>query len=285
MMDDQTLIEGLADLSELERLRAIMHRLRAPGGCAWDARQTHESLIPSLIEEAYEVVAAIRSGDQRNLEEELGDLLLQVVFHAEISQETGGFDLERVARGINEKLIRRHPHVFAKTGVTDEAAVLKQWEEIKKAEKAELGHSQSSYLDQVGEGLPALLKATKLQQKASKIDFDWPTARAMVSKVQEEFEEVQEELDHWQEGAAPTPALRNEIGDLLFIVVNLARKVGVDPEEALEGTNRKFRNRFDYLEATLKAAGKDLASSSVAEMNALWKEAKALAIETPNAAG
>jgi MazG family protein len=170
-MTDAEMIDSPDAARQIARLRAIMHRLRAPGGCPWDAEQTHESLVPNLIEEAYETVDTIQRGDHEHLKEELGDLLLQVIFHSELAEEAGRFTLDDVARGISDKLVRRHPHVFAQSDAATADAVLQQWDEIKRGEK---GDQQQPYLHGVGKGLPALLRAAKLQKKASKVGFDWP---------------------------------------------------------------------------------------------------------------
>ena len=203
--------------SQIDRLLKIMHTLRAPGGCPWDIEQTHESLIPCLIEEAYEVAEALRENDSEAMADELGDLLLQVVFHAEIANETDRFDFEDVAKAISDKLVRRHPHVFGDSDVTDSEGVLRQWEEIKKQEK---GASKSDYhIKRANDGLPSLMSARKLQKKAAEVGFDWPDQAQVVAKIHEELAEVEEALaendrDH----------LGEEIGDLLFVVANLARK-------------------------------------------------------------
>lgn len=256
---------------QMERLRAIMHRLRAPGGCPWDAEQTHQSLVSNLIEEAYETVAAIRNEDDENLCEELGDLLLQVVFHAELANEGERFDFDDIARGVSEKLVRRHPHVYGDSTVGDTDGVLTQWEDIKRAEK---GNEEKPYLHKVGHGLPALLKAAKLQKKASKVGFDWEDTAGIIGKIEEELSEVKEELNKHTPGEPAAPALQAEIGDLLFIVTNLARKVGVDPEVALESTNAKFLHRFSAIEKGLKNEGLSLEEASIDKMNAYWNAAK-----------
>lgn len=256
---------------QVERLRAIMHRLRSPGGCPWDAEQSHESLVSNLLEEAYEVVAAIRSQDDENLQEELGDLLLQVVFHSEIAAGQNRFDLDEVARGICEKLVRRHPHVYGDAAAGDSGAVLKQWEEIKRAEK---GEEEKPYLHGVGKGLPATLRGYKLQKKAAKVGFDWKEAQGIVAKIEEELAEVKEELRRVENGEDAQRELEQEIGDLLFVTVNLARKLKVDPEVALEGTNVKFEKRFAYLEKILKERGTSLEGATLEEMNVLWNDAK-----------
>ncbi len=270
-MTDEEMINCQAPDHQVARLRAIMHRLRAPGGCPWDAEQTHESLLSNLLEEAYEVVAAIRSQDSENLQEELGDLLLQVVFHSELAEENKTFDFDEVARGISEKLIRRHPHVFGDSTANDSGAVLKQWDEIKKAEK---GEEETPYLHGVGHGLPATLRGYKLQKKAAKVGFDWADTHGIVGKIEEELGEVKEELARLKKGEKAHRALEQEIGDLLFVTVNLARKLKLDPELALEGTNVKFETRFAYLEEKLKQKGITLDQATVEEMNQLWDEAK-----------
>lgn len=250
-------------------MRAIMHRLRAPGGCPWDAEQSHGSLVSNLIEEAYETVDAIRREDWPHLQEELGDLFLQVIFHCELAEEAGRYNLDDVTRGICEKLVRRHPHVYGDGDANDTDAVLGRWEEIKREEK---GVSEEPYLHGVGKGLPAVLRAAKLQKKAGKVGFDWPGVEGVLEKIEEELGEVKEELPVAGEDASP--ALESEVGDLLFVVVNLARKLGIDPEVALEGTNVKFEGRFAAMEGGLKARGQTLEKASLEEMESGWQEAK-----------
>ena len=271
MMTDDEMINCPEKGRQIERLRCIMHRLRAPGGCPWDAEQTHESLISNLIEETYETVAAIRTGDQENLQEELGDLLLQVVFHAELANENDQFDMDEIARGVSDKLVRRHPHVYGSSDALSTDAVLAQWEDIKRSEK---GDEAKPYLHGVGKGLPALLRAAKLQKKASKVGFDWPDTHGIGGKIDEEWAEVREELAHHVEGEPASPELQAEIGDLLFIVTNLARKLKVDPEVALEGTNQKFLHRFDKVEKGLKTQGLTLEEATLDQMNVIWNEAR-----------
>ena len=256
---------------QVERLRAIMHRLRAPGGCPWDAEQTHASLVPNLIEEAYETVDTISREDWDHLQEELGDVLLQVVFHSEIESEAGRWDLDDVARGICEKLVRRHPHVFAQSEAGDAEAVLKQWDEIKRAEK---GDEEKPFLHGIGKGLPALLRAAKLQKKAAKVGFDWPEVGGILDKIQEELDEVREEMKRHESGGAVSEELQAEVGDLLFVVVNLARKLKIDPEVALEGTNVKFMDRFGEIESGLQADGSSLEQADLGEMERRWQLAK-----------
>ena len=255
-----------ATLDPLARLRAVVHCLRAPGGCPWDIEQTHESLIPHAIEEAYEVADAIRSGDAALMCDELGDLLLQPVLHAEIASETGAFDLDSIANGLTEKLIRRHPHVFGETTADDSSAVLKQWDAIKRTEK---GDQPEHLLAGVTHGLPSLMRAQKLQKKAARVGFDWPDVAPVIGKIREETLEVEEAI-----ASGHPEALRHEIGDLLFSVVNLARKLGIDAESALAATNDRFVRRFTGVEERLVAAGKKMGSATLEEMDAAWDEVK-----------
>ncbi len=270
MMTDEEMINGAEPGRQMERLRAIMHRLRAPGGCPWDAEQTHASLVSNLIEEAYETVDAIRREDWEHLREELGDLLLQVVFHSELAEEEGRHGLDDVAREICDKLIRRHPHVFGDGKADTTEAVLGRWEEIKREEK---GVNEAPYLHGVGTGLPALLRAAKLQKKAAKVGFDWPEVEGILEKIEEELGEVRNELVG-HSGEEVSPALESEVGDLLFAVVNLARRLGLDPEVALEGTNVKFEDRFAAMEVALKSEGQSLEEAKLDEMERLWEAAK-----------
>lgn len=270
-MTDEEMIHCDEEARQLERLRAIMHRLRAPGGCPWDAEQTHQSLVSNLIEETYETVDTIQREDWEHLKEELGDLLLQVVFHSELAEEAGRYTLDGVARGISEKLVRRHPHVFADGEAETTEAVLGRWEEIKRAEK---GDGDKPYLHGVGKGLPALLRAVKLQKKAAKVGFDWSRAEEVLAKIEEEMGEVRGEMEGHQEGQQVSRALEMEVGDLLFAVVNLARKLGIDPEVALEGTNGKFEGRFGEMEAELKSEGETLEGADLGEMERRWQLAK-----------
>jgi ATP diphosphatase len=265
-MTDQEMIHGNG-ASELERLRAIMHRLRAPGGCPWDAEQTHESLVPNLIEEAYETVDAIKRGDDSDIREELGDLLLQVVFHSEIAEETGRFNFDDCAKAISDKLIRRHPHVFGEAVASDPDEVLKQWDAIKRGEK---GETDVPYLHGTGKGLPALIRASKLLKKAAKVGFDWPVETGVISKIREELLELQSAID-----AQDMPAVEEELGDLLFSVVNLSRFRKIDPEVLMARANAKFERRFAEMEKILKADGKPLEQANLSEMEDAWNEAKA----------
>jgi MazG family protein len=266
-MTDPEMIDAPDPGVQLARLRAIMHRLRAPGGCPWDAEQSHRSLVPNLIEEAYETVDAIQRDDFDHLKEELGDLLLQVIFHSELAEEAGRFNLDDVARGICDKLVRRHPHVFATSGAATSDAVLKQWDEIKRAEK---GDGEKPYLHGVGKGLPALLRASKLQRKAAKVGFDWPVETGVLSKIREELLEVQSAID-----AQDMDAVTEEIGDLLVAVVNLARFRDLDPEVMMDAANRKFESRFAAMEQLLKTRGTPLGTANAPTLEDAWQRAKA----------
>jgi len=267
-------------MSNIERLIGIMAALRTPGsGCPWDLEQTHASIAPYAIEEAHEVVDAIERGDHDDLKDELGDLLLQVVFHARMAQEAERFAFEDVAGAICEKLLRRHPHVFGAGDATTSDGVAAQWSEIKAQEKGERAarrglqdaHAAASALDGVPLALPALTRALKLQEKAGKVGFDWDNALQVLDKIREETDEVAAELE---QGVPPSPALAAEVGDLLFVVVNLARHAGVDPEQALRGANRKFERRFHHIERRLGEAGRGPKDATLDEMEALWVEAK-----------
>lgn len=265
-MKDSEMIDCPDDGLQMSRLRAIMHRLRAPGGCPWDAEQTHESLLPNLIEETYETVDTIRRGDWEHLKEELGDLLLQVVFHSELAEEAGRYTFDDVARIVSDKLVRRHPHVYGDSSVADTDGVLSQWDAIKRQEK---GDEEKPYLHRTGKGLPAMLRSFKLQKKAAKVGFDWPDDAGVIDKIREELAEVEVELQ-----AGQRDLLGEEIGDLLFSVVNLARRHQLDPEILLESTNVKFEDRFDQMDQRLQQGGLDLQSASLDEMEASWQDSK-----------
>jgi MazG family protein len=265
-MTDAEMIESPDAGQQLARLRAIMHRLRAPGGCPWDAEQTHESIVPNLIEEAYETVDTIQRGDHEHLKEELGDLLLQVVFHSEIAEGAGRFTLDDVACGISEKLVRRHPHVFGESDVATTDGVLQQWDEIKRAEK---GDGEKPYLHGVGKGLPGLIRASKLQKKAAKVGFDWPEESGVLAKIREELDELQIAMDELDQ-----EAVAEEMGDLLFSVVNLARFRKIDPEILMAAANTKFETRFGEMERILKSAGLTLDAATAAQMEDAWETAK-----------
>ncbi len=253
---------------------ALIARLRAPGGCPWDREQTHASVKPMTIEEAYEVAQAIDEGDDRELCAELGDLLLQVVFHARMAEDRGAFTIREVIAGVSEKMIRRHPHVFADDPASSAGEVLRNWEALKAEERAARGKAKAaeSMLDSVGKGLPAILEAFQMTTKVGRVGFDWKDARAACAKLDEETAELKALL---AEPAAPPERVLEELGDLLFATVNVARLLGVDPESALKASNRKFRRRFRHVEEGLRARGRGPAESDLAEMDALWNEAKA----------
>jgi MazG family protein len=259
----------LSERRSFADLVAILHRLRSPGGCPWDAEQTHESLRPYLIEEAYEVLEAIEDGDDVELRDELGDLLLQVVFHAELASERRAFAIEDVVEAICSKLVRRHPHVFADVTVESSADVERNWAEIKKAERSEKGQHDSSVIDGVPRALPALTRAHRIGEKAGSVGFDWPSAEEARRKVSEELAEADAAA-----AAGDADALAEEIGDLLFAIASWARLSGVHAELTLEQALAKFSRRFRTLEDEHRREGRDLASSSPAELDAAWERAK-----------
>ncbi len=266
---------------DIARLIEIMAVLRTAGtGCPWDLAQNFSTIAPYTIEEAYEVADAIERRDFDDLRDELGDLLLQVVFHARMAEEAGLFGFGDVVQAITEKLVRRHPHVFGDAGSLDTDAVNALWDKIKAQEKAERSARRAidpngarerskGALAGVPVALPALTRALKLQEKAGKVGFDWNDPLAVLAKIREEADEIAAELASGAAGAA-----REEVGDLLFAVVNLARHLGADPEAALRATNEKFERRFGYIEETLATAGKTPEQSTLAEMDELWNEAK-----------
>ena len=259
-----------ADLPPMDRLLAIMARLRDPAdGCPWDQQQTFATIAPYTVEEAYEVADAIERGDLGDLKEELGDLLLQVVFHARLAEEQDAFAFEDVARAINDKMVRRHPHVFAEETYASLAHQKQGWEELKAAEREGKGRT-ASLLDDVPVGLPALTRAVKLSKRAAGVGFVWPTVQDVMAKLHEEVGELEAEI-----AAGDLEKARQEMGDVLFVVANLARTLEVDPEDALRFTNAKFARRFQHIEARLAERGKTPAESNLAEMDALWDDAKA----------
>ena len=267
-MEGKTPGQRFADLVEL------IARLRAPGGCPWDREQTHDSVKPMTIEEAYEVAAAIDERDDEELAGELGDLLLQVVFHAQMAKDRGAFEIGEVVRRVSEKMLRRHPHVFADDPASTSGEVLRNWEAIKASELVAKGRKteRASMLDSVKPGLPGVLEAFQMTTKVSRVGFDWPDATAVVVKLDEESDELKRAIAGRPAG---DPEIAEEIGDLLFVAVNVARILGVDPESALKAANRKFRRRFRFVEERLRERGRDPAGSSLAEMDELWDAAKA----------
>ncbi len=250
--------------SSFERFQETIAHLRAPEGCPWDRKQTHASLRPYLLEETYEVLDALDTGDVAALREELGDLLLQIVLHSQIAVDEGEFRMSDVIATINEKIIRRHPHVWGSTEVNDEQDVKVNWDRLKQAEK---NHQGKSRLDGVPRSLPALVQSHSYQDRAARVGFDWDSMEPVIAKVHEELAEAL---------AAEDPDARaGEIGDLLFAVVNLARWLDVEPESALRGANARFYRRFEYIEQRAAAQGRDLDEMTLADMDALWDDAKA----------
>jgi MazG family protein len=260
------------------RLCDIVAKLRAPAGCPWDREQTHESLLPALIEEAYEAASALRADDLTNFREELGDLFLLVVMHAEIARETGEFNIDNVIADVTEKLVRRHPHVFGESDVRDSGAVVKQWEAIKRDERT----SDTHYLASLPAALPALMRAQKAQEKVARVNFDWAELRDVIAKVEEEVGELKRAIKKWHRHVADDSRagsgcheVEDEIGDLLFAVVNLARKCRLDAESALQAATDKFVARFNRLEDELRSRGKRLGEVDLAEMDEIWNRIKA----------
>ncbi len=272
---DEQIIETQALPEQLNRLRAIMLRLRQPDGCPWDVEQTHESLIPYMIEETYEVVDAIHEGDKQHLKEELGDLLLQSVFHAQIAEDNGDFNLDELTYELCEKLVRRHPHVFAKDSsaqAEDSAEVLTQWEQIKKKEKLASGISEDEmqgYLSQVGLGLPPLLKAYKIQRKVSKVGFEWQNVEQAIEKLEEEIAEIKQ-----AKATESSERYAEEVGDALFAMINVVTKAGLHPDELLHQANQKFMSRFHEMESQLNKQGVTVQQSSRADMLEVWNRLK-----------
>lgn len=267
---------------DIKRLLEIMAALRDPvTGCPWDIEQNFETIKPYTIEEAYEVADAIERKDMGDLCDELGDLLLQVVFHARMAEEAGEFKFEDVVRAVTSKMIRRHPHVFARSDADTPEAVKLQWDDIKKAEKAERaarraeagvgGDFKAGHLGSVQRSFPALMEALKLQEQAAKVGFDWSAAEPILDKIEEEIDELRTAL---KEGRSDRVA--DELGDLIFATVNIGRHVKADPEMALRGTNTKFRRRFGYIEQQLAENGETLDGASLERMEDLWQEAKGL---------
>ncbi len=254
--------------SRFEKLIDIMARLRQPGGCPWDREQTLDTIKPYTIEETYEVLDAIDRRDYRGLAEELGDLMLQVVFYARICEEEGRFSISDALDAVNEKLVRRHPHVFADGDARTPDEVLKRWEEIKKDEKGERGESPAGLLDTVLSNQPALMEAAKISRKAAGAGFDWPSLDGVIDKLREETAELEAARSGSKE------EIEGEIGDLLFTIVNVARFLKIDPEQALRRTNRKFRARFTQVERGLRERGRSLEESNIEEMEELWQKAK-----------
>jgi MazG family protein len=276
---------------KFERAVAIMARLRAPGGCPWDREQTFDTIKRYTLEETYEVIEAIDNRDWQELPQELGDLLLQVLFYAEMAQEEGRFNIDHVLDALSNKLIARHPHVFGDVKAEDSQQVLKNWEAIKAEErKARMqddgdNHKKEALLDGISRKMPALMEAHKISSKAAHVGFDWPELAGLFDKLEEETRELQEHIAQAPSGALRPGSkkkipdelharLEDELGDLFFVLVNLARRLSVDSESALRKTNRKFRRRFGWLEEQLTSQGKTLESATLDEMESLWQQAK-----------
>jgi len=271
-LDDRTASDTLVLQGDarLERLTEIMARLRAPDGCPWDREQDFASIAPYTLEEAAEVADAIARNDMPDLRDELGDLLLQVVYHAQMASESGAFALPDVIRSISDKMVRRHPHVFADGPERDASEQVADWERIKQQERDRAGKGTARTLDGVALGLPALTRAVKLQNRAARVGFDWPDTSHVLDKVQEESAELVEARD-----TLPYDKQVEEFGDLMFVMANLARHLKIDPEAALRSANAKFERRFRSIEDALADQGRQVEQSDLAEMDALWNAAKA----------
>ena len=248
-----------------EDLVKLSIHLRSPGGCPWDREQDHRSIRANMIEEVYEFIEAVDAGDFAGMQEELGDIMMQVAFHARLAEEKGIFTMQDVIDGVSQKLIHRHPHVFGTLEVKDSAQVLQNWETLKKEEKKDRIH----ILDGVYQGLPALLRAAKLQSKVAKVGFDWQELAPVYAKVQEELQEVQEAVQ-----SQNMIAIEAELGDLLFAIVNYGRHLKVDAETALNGTNNRFSRRFAYVESQVAASGKNWQDFTLDELDLFWNQAK-----------
>ncbi len=259
----------------MDQLVEIMATLRNPdGGCPWDVEQTFASIAPHTIEEAYEVADAIEQNDMDALKDELGDLLFQSVFHAQMAKELGAFEFDDVVNGVVEKMIRRHPHVFGDQNISSADEQTASWENIKAAERdaksGDTADADKSALAGVIAGLPALTRAEKLQKRAARVGFDWPDARPVIDKLREETDELQEEIDH----NGSSVRLADELGDLLFVCVNLARKLGIDAETALRGANTKFETRFRHMESAIHENGQSVSGMKLGELEDQWQETK-----------
>lgn len=263
---DQEITEAVLSLVN------IMRQLRDPqDGCPWDLKQTHASISPYTIEEAYEVAEAIKNNDDAALCDELGDLLLQIVFQAQIASEAKTFGLADIANAINRKMIHRHPHIFDKENLKDADGVRTQWEDIKEREREAKGETR--LLDGIATTLPAILRALKLQNRAARVGFDWPSPNLVIDKIREETAELEEEVN---KASPDRKAISDELGDMFFVLVNLARKLDIDPEEALAGTNRKFIQRFEHIENMAKAQNQSLKDIALEQMEKWWQDAKHL---------
>jgi MazG family protein len=269
----RTAMEEPSEQTSFGHFVSIIDRLRSDGGCPWDREQTHHTLRQATLEEAYEVVEAIETSDPAHLKEELGDILLHVVFHSDIARRAGEFTIDDVIASATDKMIRRHPHVFGTAEAATSEAVLRNWEELKRQEKAKKGgEPAASLLDAVHRHTPALMEAQAVSEKAARVGFDWARPEDVRAKIEEELNEITAAMKEPAE--TRSQRLEDEIGDLMFAVINLARKLGVDAETALRGTNRKFRARFGSVEAALLKKGKTPAEASLDEMEAHWQASK-----------
>src|SRR5438034_5196933 len=268
---------------KFERLVEIMARLRGPDGCPWDKQQDFNSLKPMLVEEVYEVLEAVENSDFEGISEELGDLLLHIVFHAYLGKEAGHYEINRVSDKMSGKLVRRHPHVFGEESDSTEEKVIKNWEAIKAQEKAQKLKSrtsvQRSLLEGIPSKLPAIHEAHQISSRAARVGFDWPDVEGIFEKLQEEVAELKELISAGGD-ALRRERLEDEIGDMLFVIVNIARYLKIDSESALKRANRKFKARFQYMEGELAKQGKTLEQASLGEMEALWQKAKSETIST-----
>ena len=266
--EDALYLPPLPKGTSFESFQEIVAHLRAPDGCPWDKKQTHQTLRPHLLEEAYEVLDAMDANDPRAMAEEFGDLLLQIVLNAQIASESGEFFMRDVIQGIHDKIVRRHPHVFGDTKADDVETVLANWEKLKEAERAEKGETEKGILDGVPRSFPALNQAQEYQDRAARVGFDWPLIDGVLDKMNEEIEEIRQ--------AKTLEELAYEIGDLFFVLVNFARWQGVDAESALREANARFKQRFAHIEAGARKQGRPLSDLNLEEMEALWQEAKKL---------
>jgi len=269
--------------TKFEKLVEIMSTLRGPDGCPWDKQQDFNSLKPMLVEEVYEVLEAVENNDSEGLSEELGDLLLHVVFHAQLGKETGQFDIDTVIGKISDKLVRRHPHVFGSERASTPEEVIKNWEAIKAQEKAEKLKNrtpeQRSLLEGIPSRLPAIHEAHQISSRAARVGFDWPDVNGIFDKLQEEVRELKEVISS-SGSEEKRDRLEDEIGDMLFVIVNIARYLKIDSESALKRANRKFKSRFQFMEKELAGQGKTLDQTSLDEMEALWQKAKSENVPT-----
>jgi tetrapyrrole methylase family protein/MazG family protein len=263
-------VPPLGEGTSFEAFQEIVAHLRAPDGCPWDREQTHESLRTHLLEESYEALEAIDAGDVEGMQEEFGDLLLQIVLHAQIASEEGEFTINNLIKSIHDKIVRRHPHVFGDMALDGVKGVLQNWEKLKEAERKDNGKKERGLLDGVPKSLPALTQAQEYQDRAARVGFDWPMVDGVLEKIVEEVQEIK--------AATNDQELAEEIGDLFFVLVNLARWKKMDAESTLRETNMKFKKRFAFVEQSAKGQGRELSSMTLEEMDALWDDAKTITL-------